>query len=244
LRYEGEYLNGQITGKGRLFLVGIGLLFDGEFINGKRWNGYGREFLEVMEGMRLLDKMVFKGEYSKGKKNGKGREYYFNGKIKFEGDYLDSLKWNGKEYDANNGQIYEIKNGKGNIKEYNYAGLLIFEGEYLNGRKWNGNIYNNKDNKIYTLKDGKGFVKDIYKYLSYKEVKYYEGEYINGQRNGKGKKYLIYHISLYLQFEGEFLNGKKHGKGKDYFLRKVIVEGEYSNGKVKKLNDESFSIKN
>ena len=44
------------------------------------------------------------------KRNGKGKEYnYFDGKIKFEGEYL-------------NGE----RNGKG--KEYKY-GKLIFEGE-------------------------------------------------------------------------------------------------------------------
>ena len=118
--------------------------------------------------------MVFEGEYSNWKKNGKGKEFYFNGKIKFEGDYLDSLKWDGKEYDANNGQIYEIKNGKGNIKEYDYSGLLIFEGEYLNRRKWNGKVYNKNDNNIYTLKDRTRFVKE-YKYTSSVDVKIFKG---------------------------------------------------------------------
>ena len=50
-----------------------------------------------------------------GKRNGKVKEYYYNGKLIFEGEYL-----NGK------------RNGKG--KEY-YNGKLIFEGEYLNGKK-------------------------------------------------------------------------------------------------------------
>ena len=87
------------------------------------------------------------------------------------------------------------------------------------------------------MKDGKGFVKEIYNYRALDEVKFFEGEYINGQRNGKGKIYFTFKNNPYLKFEGEFLNGKKHGKGKDYFLNEVIVEGEYLNGKVKKLND-------
>ena len=51
----------------------------------------------------------------KGKRNGKGKEYYCGGILKYDGEYL-----NGK------------KNGKG--KEYNY-GKLEYEGEYLNGKK-------------------------------------------------------------------------------------------------------------
>ena len=50
------------------------------------------------------------------KKNGKGKEYWKNGKLEFEGEYLNDLR-----------------NGKG--KEYYSNGELYFEGEYLNGEK-------------------------------------------------------------------------------------------------------------
>ena len=48
--------------------------------------------------------------------NGKGNEYDYEGKVVFEGEYL-----NGK------------KNGKG--KEYFNNGLLKFEGEYFEGKR-------------------------------------------------------------------------------------------------------------
>ena len=52
------------------------------------------------------------------KRNGKEKEYYYNGKLKFEGKYL-----NGK------------RNGEG--IEYDDNGELKFKGEYLNGeKKW------------------------------------------------------------------------------------------------------------
>ena len=35
------------------------------------------------------NKMIFKGEYLNGKKNGKGKEYYNNNIIKFEGEYIN-----------------------------------------------------------------------------------------------------------------------------------------------------------
>ena len=47
----------------------------------------------------------------------------------------------------------------------------------------------------------------------------YDGEYLNGERNGKGKEYTI---NDYLIFEGEYLKGKKNGRGKEYY--------NYSNG--------------
>ena len=55
------------------------------------------------------------------KKNGIGKEYGLNGKLIFEGEYL-----NGK------------KNGIG--KEYNDEGKILSEGNYLNGEK-NGCFY-------------------------------------------------------------------------------------------------------
>ena len=61
-------------------------------------------------------KLIFEGEYLNGKKNGKCKEYNYNGKLEFEGEYL-----NGK------------KNGK--CKEYYDNGKLKFEGEYINGKK-------------------------------------------------------------------------------------------------------------
>ena len=61
-------------------------------------------------------------EYSLGKKNGKAIEYFKGGKIRFEGEYLNNRKWNGKGYAPSGELIYEIKNGKGHIKEFDFNG--------------------------------------------------------------------------------------------------------------------------
>ena len=42
----------------------------------------------------------------------------------------------------------------------------------------------------------------------------FEGEYLNGEKNGKGKEY--YHDGD-LEYEGEFLQGMRNGKGKLYY---------------------------
>ena len=65
LKYEKEYLNGEITGKGKDYDREGKLLFEGEYLNGKR-NGKGKQF--NMDG-----KLLFEGEYLKGKINGKGK---------------------------------------------------------------------------------------------------------------------------------------------------------------------------
>ena len=43
-------------------------------------------------------------------------------------------KWDGKGYDENGNEIYELNNGNGYVKEYN-NNELIFEGELLKGKR-------------------------------------------------------------------------------------------------------------
>ena len=69
------------------------------------------------------------------KKNGKGIEYYKNGKIKFEGEYILDNSWTGNMHNYNGNIIFKMKNGEGNGKEFDFNGNLIYEGEYLNGVK-------------------------------------------------------------------------------------------------------------
>ena len=40
-------------------------------------------------------------------KNGKAKEYYFNGILYYEGEYLNGNKWNGKGYNYNGKMIFE-----------------------------------------------------------------------------------------------------------------------------------------
>ena len=69
------------------------------------------------------------------------------------------------------------------------------------------------NNKIYELKNGEGY---IIEYDDEGKLRY-DGEYLNGKRNGKGKEY---NDDGNLVFEGEYLNGEKNGKGKEYYYGK------------------------
>ena len=194
-------------------------------------NGKGREYSGED------DKLIFEGEYLNGKKNGKGKEYYSNGELFYEGEYLNGKRWNGK------GKKY--LNGK-----------IEFDTEYLNGINLTNKVYD-KNGKLYEIsKNIKGFIKEYDhkgnltfegEYLNGKrngKVKsyydngklYFEGEYLNGERNGKGKEY---RYNGELRFEGEYLNGERNGKGKEYDEDgQLIFEGEYLNGE--RLNEKEI----
>ena len=60
----------------------------------------------------------------------------------------------------------------------------------------------------------------------------FEGQYLNGKRNGEGNEY---NEEGQLIFKGEYLNGKKwKGIAKEYdeVTGKLILERKYLNGKI------------
>ena len=72
-------------------------------------------------------KLIFEGEYVDNQKY-KGKNY-INNKLEFEGEYKNGEKWNGNGFDKYGNIIYALVNGNGSIKEYNDDGTLQFEGE-------------------------------------------------------------------------------------------------------------------
>ena len=244
ITFEGEYKNGKkwngkvninieiidkITdysnlelkdGKGIMIEINCDHIFIGEFVNGEK-NGKGKEYYVYSSSE---NKLFFEGEYKNGKKNGKGKEYALNnGQVTFDGYYKNGYKLKGKEY-------YE--NGK-----------LFFEGDYRYGKKWNGKGYDKSGNIIFIINNGKGFIKEYFNYFdkdysnySNKETLKYEGEYLNGEKHGKGKEYNPYGEII---FEGEYLNGKRwNGKAKDKDFEGDYLNGKKWNGKVKEYNFE------
>ena len=249
LKFEGEYLNGKRNGKGKEYDNDGKLIYEGEYLNGNRKekknnknhfhkNIYVLLRLEGNLKNGLLDGIVkkyhkrgleFEGEYLNGERNGKGKEYNQNDKLIFEGEYLDGKIWNGKG------------------KEFDYKENLIFEGKYLNGKRWDGIIYNQEENLEFQIKNGNGKVKEIFNKIN-KTI--FEGEYINGEKNGKFKQFTSYNkLELEGQYvngkmngkiieyicsyksESEYVNGKKTGLSKEYHEEKLIFEGYYLNGK-------------
>ena len=122
--FEGEFLNGIKNGKGVEYNPKT-ILFYGEYLNGKKWNGIAKEYYYIKYSDAHY-RLKFIGNYCEGVKI--GREYDINGALLFEGKYLDDKKWNGTIFN-NNGFLYPIKNGNGKVKRYNQDNELIFDGE-------------------------------------------------------------------------------------------------------------------
>jgi antitoxin component YwqK of YwqJK toxin-antitoxin module len=89
-------------------------------------------------------------------------------------------------------------------------------------------IYDNKNNK-----EGREF-------LYYKDSRIYQGEYLNGQRHGRGEEY---NDKGDIIFEGEYLYGKRI-KGKIYDCFNNIYDLKDVNGIVEEYYDNNIQLVN
>ena len=214
LIFEGEYKNDKKwNGKGydcsnniayelkngfgeiKIFKKGK-IIFEGRYIKGEI-NGKVKEYYDN-------GTLKFEGIYLNNKKNGKGKEYYDNGELEFEGEYLNNERYGiGKEYNEYGKLLFEGKYlyyFKLSGKNYLF-GKLEYEGEYLYNKKWNGKGFDGNGNIIYELKNGNGKVKEYND-----DFLEFEGEYLDGKRNGIGKEY---NEDNQLIYYGEYLNGER-----------------------------------
>ena len=183
--YLGYFNNNELNGKGIKFQIEKNKLYKGDFINNIK-EGYG---IEESEGTK------YEGEFSKDKKNGKGKILFKNGDI-YEGNF-ENNKFNGE------GHYIWKKNGHEYI------------GNYLNGQfngkgfyKWSENEYYKGDYKM-GIKEGNGEVK-------YPNGKKYIGPFVNGKLNGIG----IFEDGKGNKGEVEFVNGKIN---KNYKMKKKYI---------------------
>ena len=89
-------------------------------------------------------------------------------------------------------------------------------------------MYDENGNLSFEIKNGEGIVKELDQNKDF-SLMYFEGEYVNGEKNGKGKIYQYqnkdynYDNDDHEIFEGEFVKGEKKEKEKNFFIliRKV-----------------------
>ena len=60
-----------------------------------------------------------------------------------------------------------------------------YEAEIFRGKLWNGKLYDLNNNIIYEIKEGKGKIKEF----NNEGILIFEGELLNGDKNGYGKKF-------------------------------------------------------
>ena len=92
--------------------------------------------------------------------------------------------------------------------------------------------------KLFNLIIYNKHLQNIFK-INIEEYKSLSGKYKIGKKDGIGKVYIL--NTNILIFEGEYLKGERNGKGKEYYYNgKLLFEGEYLNGK--RWNGKGYNI--
>ena len=118
--------------------------------------------------LKFINYQLFTKKYIIYSSKTKGKEYDWNGDLLYEGEFLKGER-----------------HGKG--KEYfPYDNRIKFDGEYKHGKKWTGKGYNLDAVLVCEIKDGKGHLKEYANMIDERLI--YDGDYLNGLKNGKGKK--------------------------------------------------------
>ena len=88
-----------------------------------------------LEGIKSIDNYYI-GQWKNGLRHGKGTEYYSNGKIKYEGDYINDKREGNGKYIWEDGEYYigqfknGLRHGKGTM--YYSNGEIKSEGDWIN----------------------------------------------------------------------------------------------------------------
>ena len=200
----GKYMLKNQKGEVLEYLIDSNILVFKGFYTDEYRNGPGEEY-------HLNNQLKFQGNFVYGGKE-LGKEFFWNGVIQYDGNYINNKKWNGIGYDINQRQIYNIINGAcDNVVEYDDYGQIIYEGPYKNGdRCGRGKEY----------KDG---------------ALVFEGNFKNGKKNGSGKEFFG---KEEICFEGNYLNDLREGKGTEYFRcisreeNNIKFDGVYKYGRM------------
>lgn len=255
--YEGEFKDGWRHGYGT-FKMNDGFIYEGEFKEDMR-TGKGK--------LTAPDGRKWEGEFLDGQAHGKVKCYFTNGAtlegIWEKGDTAnkpniytwpngDRLECEGWDGGSNGKGVYYWKDGKQESQTWSH-GLQVKENAsiewtlFINGIKgsYTGRLVNGVPN-------GKGHFESTENDLS-KYPYIYDGEWVDGKRQGKGTNLLPtndkyegefvgdrrngYGVIQYKdggRYEGEWKDGLRHGKGKYITSPKRIAmdyEGEWKNDK-------------
>lgn len=177
---KGYWKNGEMFGWGETIDIS-GNIFIGPFYNNQGITGKGEKY-------NLKKKVLYKGEFVKGQKSGKGEE------TSKEGQFIGSFYKDKK--DGKGKMIYKLS---GDIYEGEYKNdLFDGNGHYIwktAGQEYKGEYKNG-------LMNGKGL-------FEWGEGEFYRGNFVNGKKEGTGEL----HMGNGRSFIGPFTNGRPNGIG-------------------------------
>ena len=177
-RYEGYFIEGKASIKGKLFHSN-GDTYEGEWQNNKA-NGHGC--------YKHITGEYYEGDWKDDKQNGKGKETWIDGSS-YEGDYLSGkrdgygiFKWvDGSEYEGN--FCDNMFNGKG---KYTWSDKREYIGEWEMNQMNGYGIFKWPDGRKYQG-DYKKDKKEGFGVFFWPDGRIFKGHWNNGKQHGEGE---------------------------------------------------------
>lgn len=210
--YDGEYQHGKKHGNGILYNED-GTGFQGEFKEGKAWNGQGAVIYTRSDGVKV--KVI--GKFVNGMIQGVGRTFHLNGSMKeywYEGTFANWQYGEGTLYLPDGGKIIgNFVNGI--VKIIDKKGHMLYEGGYKNSTfHGKGTLYEYDGSKLCGEWDNGTFIRGQgsrtytnFKGITVKDVGIFE----NGNLQGAGKRFILSGEDRGGYWEGNFKNGNLNG---------------------------------
>lgn len=197
--FKGDWVNGQPNGVGIIEFIGTNERIEGTFNNGLN----GEVFWYFSDGRH------YEGGIIDGMLSGQGKMIAKDGRLIYEGSYVNNNAHGYGIYHINNSERYEgeLQNGKYNGQGTYYYAQGSWTGEWKDGKRWKGQglLFFYDDNGKQT-------------------GKFFNGYMVNGKAAGKG----ILRFEDGSRFDGEFLNDNYYN-GTVYNSQNQIID-TYING--------------
>ncbi len=230
LIYEGDMVDGKITGEGKQYNYYGELVYEGSFED-SQYSGQGKLYNSGV--------MIYEGAFSKNMYEGQGSLYNQQGQLIYSGNFsLGQRSGKGIEYNPNTGLKAYYGDFANDLKEgtglaYDTDGkTVIYEGSFSAGEySGSGSLYENT-----VLKYQGDFAKNLFNgqgtlYNTSTKKILYQGEFVDGLYEGEGTLYD--EITSKVVYKGEFLKGYKDGEGIAYDkLGTQVFSGSFKEGSI------------
>ncbi|WP_159887227.1 stalk domain-containing protein [Paenibacillus puerhi] len=242
--YEGEFVQGRMSGMGKLYDKQERLVYEGEVVDGKR-SGHGTSYENGV--------LAYEGKWSDDQRSGLGRRYTFDKSytgpdftgssslLMHEGRFAADKETEAIAVYRHYGQFlnglpdgygavmllhdYKNESGPKSLDKEQGTAWLIYEGEFRKGlREGDGRLYEN-NTLVYEGQFSKGLREGIG--MAYEDRMIYKGPFKDDLKEGEGE---IFDAFDTLRFKGTFKNGKKNGFGRLYSENGLLsYEGQFKN---------------
>jgi len=219
IKFEGTFQGDQKNGPGKSYYSSGNLFQEGKYLRG-RLTGNVKEYYDSPD--KRLEYVV---KYERGSRRGKGKKYFYNGKVQLDGMFDRGFKRGRKYFSTGNGYedgIYESGQRNGYCKIY-YDDKLYDKGNWKRG-----------------VREGLHHI-----YHTNGELEF-RGYYVRDERKGKGKEYWD---NGKLKYDGMWRTNRYDGNGKKYHATGKLAEtGIFSYGRLRKGSkfheDGSYEVGN